>query len=53
MLYFQGHFEFLLHSFISELPTYEEAMDKFDAGDDSFKPKYPVFKRRTSYSTGL
>lgn len=31
-----------------ELPTYEEAMDMADGG---FRPKYPVFKRTTSYSS--
>lgn len=33
-----------------DLPTYAEAMDVVDAGDDNYRPLYPVFKRITSYS---
>ena len=37
--------------FFLELPIYEEAINMADGGGDGFRPKYPVFKRTTSYSS--
>lgn len=37
---------------ILDPPTYEEAMNMGgQGGNDSYRPKYPMFRRQTSYST--
>lgn len=33
-------------------PSYEDAMNLGDANTVDFNPKYPMFRRQTSYSTG-
>lgn len=46
--------QYHLHFFFSietDPPTYEDAMHSKDADGNNFKPKYPMFKRNTSYSS--
>lgn len=42
----------LSYLFILDLPTYAEAVHLKDPTGNNFKPKYGMFKRTTSYSSG-
>lgn len=41
---------FLMIQYFSDPPTYEEAIASEGGGSNNFKPKYPMFRRQTSYS---